>query len=469
MSTAWRYEHGCLAAYCLIFVGLAAQVCILGATLDGLAELYGEAEGATALSESMIGRGVGFLLGTFATGFAYDKWPEHAHLLFFACILGLAAATALIPLYPSAGVTPGSGRWMLLLGLLFQAAAAGSVDLGGNVLLTRVFGKDVDRLNPRMNLLHLAWGIGATVGPLMAVGLGLAGERLAITYATIAGTGVVLSLPLLFLRSPVKVARLGDRGGDRGGGSTSDNDAVSTTTSKKTLRQSRPGVTRSIIFLCMFYFFYAGVERIIGGWIAVFSSNSPLAASKETAALTVSVYFGSMSIGRLIAAVLTSKRRWARMLTPERMIGSSLFLALVSLLVLALSGAYHMIGLFAGVAGIGLSLSSMYPGAITLAQSRFQASGSQTSVFVSGAPLGGLVWPVTIGVLMRKMSSLAMPWAGIVLGSGCAVCFAIVLCTSVPPDPGEIEGETELSARRVDDIRVEVKPSSAKKHVDSLS
>ena len=90
-------------------------------------------------------------------------------------------------------------------------------------------------------------------------------------------------------------------------------------------------------------------------------------------------------------------------------------------------------------------------------------------MFVSGAPLGGLVWPVTIGVLMRRMSSLAMPWAGIVLGSGCAVCFVVVLCTSVPPDPGEIEGETELSARRVDDIRVEVKPSSAKKHVDSLS
>jgi fucose permease len=132
------------------------------------------------------------------------------------------------------------------------------------------------------------------------------------------------------------------------------------------------------------------------------------------------------------------------------------------MIVLALSGAYHVGGLFAGVAGIGLSLSSMYPGAITLAQSRFQATGAQTGIFVAGAPLGGLVWPFTIGVLMRGISSLAMPWAGIVLGSCCVVCFIVVLCTTVPP---ALLRNTELDvggATRVDSIKVEeVKPPAS--------
>ena len=49
------------------------------------------------------------------------------------------------------------------------------------------------------------------------------------------------------------------------------------------------------------------MERIIGEWIAVLP-NAPVGLPKETAALTVSVYFGSMSIGRLLAAALTERR-----------------------------------------------------------------------------------------------------------------------------------------------------------------
>ena len=154
---------------------------------------------------------------------------------------------------------------------------------------------------------------------------------------------------------------------------------------------------------------------------------------KETAALTVSVYFGSMSIGRLLAAALTLRGDWAAFFTPARLIGGSLLVALASLLLLAFSGAYNVGGLFVAVTGIGLSFSSIYPTAITLAQSKFQATGSQTSMFVSGAPLGGIVWPTTIGVLMRAISITAMPWAGLILALFCTVCFGIILCTRVRP------------------------------------
>ena len=386
-EVSWRYERGCLVVYCLIFVGLAAQTSILGATLTGLAELYGETDdGATALSESMMGRGAGYLLGTFTTGFAFDKYPTKTHILLFLSIVMLGAATALVPIYPGAGAgpgaSPGSGRWLLMLALLFQGTVAGSIDLGGNVLLTRVFASDIQRLNPRMNLLHLAWGVGATLGPLAAIGLGLSSDQLYSTYATIAGVGVILSLPLLMLSSP-KIARVEDP----------PEDINSSSEARRVEQQSlpRPGVAQSIVFLCFFYFLYAGMERIIGEWIAVFATNAPVGLPKETAALTVSVYFGSMSIGRLLAAALTLRGDWAAFFTPARLIGGSLLVALASLLLLAFSGAYNVGGLFVAVTDISLSFSSIYPTACAChLNSRLQ---DHKLLCLFCAPLGALSDP----------------------------------------------------------------------------
>ena len=98
---------------------------------------------------------------------------------------------------------------------------------------------------------------------------------------------------------------------------------------------------------------------------------------------------------------------------------------------------------FVATIGVGLSLSSMYPSAITMAQGRFSATGWQTSIFVGGAPLGGIMWPSIVGALMRVFSALAMPWTTLVLAGLATLSFCGVMAVG---QLGEVASDLENAA-----------------------
>ena len=54
-----------------------------------------------------------------------------------------------------------------------------------------------------MNLLHFSWGVGATICPLLAAGIGLGPSSLPLLYFTICIIGIVCTAPLLFFESPL--------------------------------------------------------------------------------------------------------------------------------------------------------------------------------------------------------------------------------------------------------------------------
>ena len=473
-------EDKCAAAYCVMFIGLAAQTSILGPTMLGISQTYGEGPeaaaslfnstntthvgGAVALSESLMGRGIGYFLGTVFIGSAFDRWPQKSHVVLFCCCMACSLSTALIPLYTYGnaglyqdGSNVGTGRWLLLFALLFQGIAAGTVDLGGNVLLTRHFASDVERLSPRMNLLHGMWGIGATIGPLLAVGIGLKQENLPTTYGAISIIGIALSLPILCLKSPPIKNRHGpivieiagdvedidkdkdkdkeDIGKEQNTPGTANTTVTSDASSPAMCCQTTTPVAvgRIIVFLLLYYFMYAGIEHIMGDWIATFANIAPVNTTTETGALLVSLYFGSMSVGRLLSAIATSKPAWSRVLTPPRIIGGGLIIAFFSYIVLVAAGSYSIVPLIVSVAGIGLSFSSIYPMGLALAEIKIQPTGSQQSMFVSGAPMGGTIMPTLVGTLMREESALYFPWASLVLLILCGVAFVCVLLHTVGP------------------------------------
>ena len=166
----------------------------------------------------------------------------------------------------------------------------------------------------------------------------------------------------------------------------------------------------------------------MGNWIATFATMAPVNTSAETGALLVSLYFGSMSIGRLFSAIATSKPAWSMVLTPARFIAGGLSVALISFIVLIAAGSYSLIPLIISVAGVGAAFSSLYPMALALAEIKIQPSGFQQSLFVGGAPLGGIVWPTVMGTLMREESALYFPWVSLVLLVLCGVAFVCVVC-----------------------------------------
>ena len=473
----WQ-EAYCTAAYCSIFVGLSMQTSLLGPTLGGLAVSYGEVVeasagsaanhtttgGAFALSESLMGRGIGYYIGTMFIGVVFDRFATHAHVLFFMCCCMCCVGTAFIPLYPlwskgddkyaTTGSNVGIGRWYLFLALMFQGMAGGAVDLGGNVLLTRLFQDRLESLSPRMNLLHCMWGVGATLGPLLAVGLGLKSTSLPLTYGVVSLLAVLLSLPVLFLPSPsvVSCKKINQQE------MTAEAEVAEVTEVTEVTQQvtSSPcactaPVARILFLMMMFYFTYAGAERIMGDWIATFATLSPAGATTEAGAVLVSVYFGSMSIGRLLSAMATAKPAWARILSPTRLITGDVSVALLSWLLLLFVGSYSFSWMVVSVAGVGLAFSSVYPMGVAFAESKMKASGSQQSIFLSGAPLGGIIWPTIIGTLMREQSILYFPYAGTLMIGLCGLVFCFVFCS-----PSTYGGGGEGGDAREEDAEVQI-------------
>ena len=452
MLTQVQYESTCTFVYFLCFVGLASQTSILGVTLSGLSISYGETlipsnntytnqtiiGDATALSESLMGRGIGYYIGTMSIGFLFDRFANKAHVLFFLCCLTHCILTTMIPIYVSGSTTQvsnangdnlGVGRWYLFLALLLQGIGGGAVDLGGNVLLTRLFAGDLEKLAPRMNLLHFGWGVGATIGPLLAVTLGLDSTSLITTYSVISLCALIISTPILCLRSPLMKTEKKTEIETQPTPTTTTTTTTSTSTSNNATVCSSTAVFKLLFLMMMYYFTYSGAERTMGDWVATFATIAPAKASVEQGAFLVSVYFGFMSIGRLITAMLTMKQSMSVLFTPARLITGNLLVAIFSYVLLLIFGSDSYTWMVISVAGVGLAFSSIYPSGISFAESKIAASGSQQSLYMSGAPLGGIVWPTLIGTLMRSQSVLYFPYVGAGLIFLCFVVFVFLYCS----------------------------------------
>ena len=99
------------------------------------------------------------------------------------------------------------------------------------------------------------------------------------------------------------------------------------------------------------------------------------------------------------------------------------------------------------VAGIGLAFSSIYPMGLALAETKIQPTGFQQSLFVGGAPLGGILWPTVIGTLMREESAFYFTWSSFGLLILCIASFvAVNFHHAVIPNE-----RTQTTAQDVDD------------------
>ena len=390
-------------AYCLIFVGLGAQTTLLGPTLSSLAKIYQE-DDATDLSEALLGRGIGSVIGTIVTGKALDGTARRSH---FVILLSSILSSAFCALTPLAGLLLSSGvvggRWLLFFMLLCHGIFDSSVDLGVNVLLTRLFSKE-DELSPWMNLLHFSWGVGGTIGPIVAVALGIAPEKLPFTYAIVAAIlPCIAVLPMLRYKSPAIEQPMHD--------------------DSSKLRNSTEPKWSVFCFLIVpmffFYFAYAGVEHTLGDWIAAFAMEAPVHLSAEASAAATSVFWGCLTAGRLFSSWLFSLGpRFANAFFTLIVDSAA---GIVALLLLGIIGVDNSTVLFVSVGACGFALASMYPMAIAFAQSRLNddSTGFYTSLYISGAPFGGIVWPWTAGAIMRTLSAQAMPYIGTGLLTAC--------------------------------------------------
>lgn len=143
-------------------------------------------------------------------GWLMSVYKNHRHRLLAASAVVMGGFATLIP--AKAG---GGEMWVLYVLMTLMSVGGGALDLGGNVLLVKVWEGDTWAA-PAMNALHCCWGIGSLMSPLVAAWVGLTAEDMGTTWLVIGAIATGLGLPLLLFDEPRS------NGGNGGGSDDAD-------------------------------------------------------------------------------------------------------------------------------------------------------------------------------------------------------------------------------------------------------
>jgi len=113
-----------------------------------------------------------------------------------------------------------------------------------------------------------------------------------------------------------------------------------------------------------------------------------------------SAYWGSFTLGRLLSIPIALRVR------PRYILAADLAGCVASVLVILL-WPQSMVAIWGGTLGLGLSMASVFPVTITLAERRMTITGRVTSWFFVGASLGGMSLPWLIGQLFEPVGPRA--------------------------------------------------------------
>ncbi len=310
-----------------------------GSTLEGIAWLF------TA-------RAFGSMAGAFLLGRLYERYPGHRLM-----------STAILTLVPVYALTPFIGHLGTLLSLVaLSGVCEGTLHVGFNTLLVRLHR---ERVAPFMNGLHFSFGVGATSAPLL---LGVSfdlGGGIIWPYVGIAAI-IALLIPFL-LRFPTPQG-------------TAAADAATTLPPPHRLLP---------VLLGLLFFFYAGVEGSLGGWIYTYALDTGIADEASAAWLT-SFFWGGLTMGRLAGIVLS--RRFA----PRHILLADLLGGAVMLVWIILSGG-SFYSLAIGAMAYGFAIASIFPTAMAFAGIRMTLTGNITAWFFVGGGSGGMLFPWLVG------------------------------------------------------------------------
>ena len=345
MNTAKKVTIG----YYLGFISLGMAAASLGPTLPGLADQVG-------VQISQIGllftaRSVGFLLGALLVGRLYDRLPGHR--LLTLALFGVALTMALVPF--------ASSFWLITAVFFFLGISESGIDVGSNTLLVWVHGKAV---GPYMNGLHFFFGVGAFLAPVIVAQVILMPGGMQWAYWILA----LIMLPSVFYVSRMPSPAMPD-----------------------TAREAVSGIINWPVvgLIAIFFFLYSGAEIAYGGWIYSYALATG-SGSISTAAYLTSIFWASLTIGRLMGIPIAARLR-ARTILFIDLAGC---LASMGLMLLAPGST---IAVWVGTIGLGLFMASVFPTTLTLAERNTNVSGSVTSYFFVGASIGAMTIPWFVG------------------------------------------------------------------------
>ena len=355
-------NRGYALVYFLSFITLGLSSATLGPMVPKIAESIGSTISAVSFLISV--KSLGYFIGTFRGGKLFDRLPGHRILVicFFLAVLLML----LVPVMPSVVY--------LAFIILLIGTCEGVIDVGANLLIFWKFKKNVA---PYLNILHFCFGVGSLISPLIIANLINLNNSVKIIYWTI---------PMLFLPSIIGLLLL-------------PSPKIQNANSGSSIKQDNR--LSWLIIIVMILFLYVGVEISYGNWIYTYSLNTDLATSVGAAYLT-SVYWGSFTFGRLLGIFL-SRIVDSIIILYLNLIGSS-----ISLLLLILFPETKVI-LWIATISLGLFMASTFPTLLIIAERQLNISGALTGLMMTGAGLGGVVFPFLLSILYNKKGPVIVP------------------------------------------------------------
>lgn len=336
------------AAYYAAFAAMGISMSSLGPTLPGLAE--NTRASLSAISILFTARSLGSLAGAVWGGRIYDRLP--GNLIMAAMVAGMAVLTALTPLAPA--------LWLLAVILFLTGAVQGLLNIGGNALLIWNHARNV---GPFLNGLHFCFGVGTLITPLIIAQFITREGGLLPTYLLLAAL-IVPSAVVAFLPSPTSPVA-----GQKPNSEKIDPLLI---------------ILISLVFGC-----YSGASMSFGGWIFTYATEMNLTSETGAAYLT-SVFWGALTLGRLVAIPLSMRFK------PQHILRADFTGALISLTAMLL-WPHSLAAVIITSAGLGFALASIYPTTMAFSGQNMVLSGRVTGLFAIGNNAGAMLVPWIIG------------------------------------------------------------------------
>ena len=349
-------------AYFIAFAALGVAMASLGPTLPGLA-----AQTRSTVSEISLlftVRSLGFLLGSLFSGRFYDRLS--GHIVMAVTIVGISATLAAMSLVTSLPV--------LLTVMLVLGTAEGALGVGGNALIVWVRGS---RVAPYMNALHFAYGVGGFLAPLIIARTLAFNNTNSAAYLVLSVVILPSALVLLRLPSPKNIQ------------------------AADSAEARRPTTDYRLVFvIALLLCLYIGAEVSYGSWIYSYVLKTGIGNETRAAYLT-SVFWGSLTIGRLLGVPIGARFR------PQVILFADLIGCFISIAV-ALASPHSIVAISVATILAGLSMASIYPTALTFAERRMRITGLITGLLVVGGSAGGMIVPMIVGQLFESIGPLVM-------------------------------------------------------------
>lgn len=371
--------------YYLAFISLGLIVAALGPTLPALAEQTQSS--LRQISVLFIARSLGFLCGAFFVGRAYDRLTGHSVMAVMSIFMGVTMF--LVPTIPL--------LWLLMIVMWSIGFGEGGLDLGGNTLIVWLHR---DKVGPYMNGLHLVWGLGAFLSPLIIA-------QILQIDGTIRWAYWLLALPALSI--PFWLVRLPS--------------PTSTSVKTEVEPEAVKGSSLYVILIASFFFLYIGAEVICFSWIFTYATTLDLTDEIRGAYLT-SAFFGALTVARVFAIPIALKFQAKQIMWADLMI----------CLVCAVIPIVYPTSLFAlwiSIIGLGLGMASLFPTMLDLAQQYLTITGRVNSWFFIGASLGGMTFPWLVGQFFESIGPHIVMWG--ILGCLVLTTGAFTILTKLHP------------------------------------